>query len=58
MDNDTHAIMRLIDWIRGAPYTFRMSDFDEIKKSDMLFCRKFDANVDDTIIHQIQERYS
>lgn len=58
MDNDSHAIMRLIDWNRGAPYTFRMSDFDEIKNSDMLFCRKFDANVDDIIIHQIQERYS
>lgn len=58
MDNDSHAIMRLIDWNRGAPYTFRMSDFDEIKNSDILFCRKFDANVDDTIIHQILERYS
>jgi len=58
MDNDSHAIMRLIDWNRGAPYTFRMLDFDEINDSDMLFCRKFDPNVDDTIIHQIQERYS
>ena len=51
MDDDIHALMRLIDWTRGNPYIFRMSDKEDLVASDMLFCRKFDANVDAKIIH-------
>ena len=49
-DDDMHAIMRFIDWNRGGPYTFRRSDFDELCESEMLFARKFDAQVDADII--------
>ena len=34
--------MRLIDWNRGEPYTFRISDISELINSDILFARKFD----------------
>lgn len=57
-DNDPHAIMRLIDWNRGKPYTFRSSDYDELCESDMLFARKFDASVDSEIIKSIEKKFS
>lgn len=52
-DNDIAAIMRLIDWERGKPYTFRTGDFDELIKSDMLFARKFSMNIDEDIVNKI-----
>lgn len=52
-DNSNRSKMRLIDWNRGHPYTFRDSDFEEIKASEMLFARKFDANSDDEIIRKV-----
>ena len=55
-DNDPHAIMRFIDWKRGNPYTFRISDFDELCESEMLFARKFDASVDSEIIKSLERR--
>lgn len=55
MDNDPHAIMRLIDWNRGTPYTYRISDLDELKASDMLFCRKFDSVVDSLVIEAVKD---
>ena len=56
-DGYMHSIMRLIDWERGKPYIFRMSDIDEIKNSDMLFCRKFDSDIDSDIITFIKDTY-
>lgn len=56
-DNNPHAIMRLIDWNRGKPYTFRSTDYDELCESDMLFARKFDASIDSEIIKMIMEKY-
>ncbi|MBQ6971380.1 MAG: hypothetical protein IJP86_03380 [Synergistaceae bacterium] len=50
--------MRLIDWKRGEPYTFRLSDLEEIQKSPAMFARKFDEAVDPEIIRRIQELYS
>jgi hypothetical protein len=55
-DNDLHAIMRLIDWKRGKPYTFRYSEFDELCESEMFFARKFDASVDSEIINFNKEK--
>ena len=49
-DNDPRAIMRLIDWERGMPYIWRMSDKQELLESEMLFARKFDCAVDRDII--------
>lgn len=40
IDDEFDGCMRLIDWNRGCPYSFRNSDFNEIIKSDRLFCRK------------------
>lgn len=39
--DDNEQSMRLIDWKRGQPYTWRMTDLEEIMSSQMLFARKF-----------------
>ncbi len=61
-DNDhVKGAMRLIDWKRGehaSPYTFRISDLEEIKSSPAMFARKFDEAVDVDIVRKIQELYS
>lgn len=57
-DNDPHAIMRLIDWRRGTPYTFRSADKEELFTSDMMFARKFDSEIDQDIIKEISDRFS
>lgn len=57
-DNDLHSIMRLIDWQRGTPYIFRIDDKDMLRKSDMLFARKFDCNIDKKIIDYIAQYIS
>ncbi len=54
-DDDYHGCMRSIDWTRGNPYTYRISDFDELMNSDYLFARKFDQNQDSEIIDKIYE---
>lgn len=57
-DDHVKAAMRLIDWKRGTPYTFRLSDLEEIKNSPAMFARKFDGSVDAEIVRKIQELYS
>lgn len=52
-DDDYAGIKRLIDWNRGAPYTFREKDFDEIIRCDRFFARKFSTSVDKKIIDKI-----
>ena len=47
--------MRLIDWKRGEPYTFKKEDFDELVYSKMLFARKFDSELYPEIIDMIFE---
>ena len=42
--------MRLIDWHRGNPYTFTISDYEQLITSDCLFARKFDENIDMDIV--------
>ena len=49
--------MRLIDWDRGSPYTFKIDDYSQIKKSNMLFARKFQVDVDEKIINKIYNEY-
>lgn len=53
--NDSHTIMRYIDWNRGAPYVWRSCDFSELIDSDFLFARKFDSNIDADIIEKITQ---
>ena len=47
--------MRLIDWKRGNPYTFRKTDIQELKASPALFARKFDQKIDSKIISILGE---
>lgn len=58
MDDDKHAIMRLIDWKRGKPYVFRSEDYEELTASDMLFARKFDSALDPGIIERVRDYVS
>ncbi len=55
LNNDMHGNMRFIDWTRGEPYVFRISDLSELLNSDLLFARKFDEKVDFVIIEKIRE---
>ncbi|MBR6697127.1 MAG: glycosyl transferase [Lachnospiraceae bacterium] len=52
-ENISEDEIRLIDWERGKPYTFKMEDYNELAGSKMLFARKFDENVDNDIIEKI-----
>ena len=47
------SIFRNIDWTRGGPYVWRVEDYDELIHSNCLFARKFDENIDNTIIELI-----
>ena len=56
-EDDNYAqIMRMIDWKRGQPYTFKKDDFDELMNSGMLFARKFSAKTDKEIIDMIYDK--
>ncbi len=52
-ENHEKATMRMIDWKRGKPYTYRSEDFDELIQSPYMFARKFDEQVDYRIIDMI-----
>lgn len=54
-DNSYKANQRYIDWTRGEPYTFKINDYDELIKSDMLFARKFSTKVDKEIVDKIYD---
>jgi len=47
------ANVRLVDWKRGDPYTFLLSDYDELLESECRFARKFDETVDAEIIKKL-----
>lgn len=57
-DGHPDGLMRLIDWDRGQPYTFRRTDFEELTTSPYLFARKFDAGVDPEIILELKAHLS
>lgn len=54
LDGSYEGCMRLIDWSRSpdgnSPYTFRLSDLDELLASDRLFARKFDCGTDQQVV--------
>lgn len=54
-NNDYLGCMRCIDWNRGGPYVFRISDYNDLISSDYIFARKFDETVDNKIIQKIVE---
>lgn len=41
-DDNYDACMRFIDWKRGNPYVFRLSDLNDLLESKYFFARKFD----------------
>ena len=47
--------MRLIDWTRGKPYTWRTEDYDTLINTDMFFARKVDPDVDNEIINLLEK---
>ncbi len=50
------SVMRLIDWERGTPYTFRMDDLELLSQTELLFARKFDENLDSEIIEYLVKK--
>lgn len=56
LHDDCEGNMRLIDWNRGSPYTWRKQDYNELVGSDMLFARKFSSG-DMDVVNKIKDRY-
>ena len=54
-NDNCSANQRYIDWNTGTPYTWRISDFQDLKESNCLFARKFDEEIDSSIIEKIIE---
>lgn len=54
-DNNYISVMRHIDWVRGNPYVFRLTDYNELMNSPCMFARKFDSSIDSDIIDKIAE---
>ena len=54
-EDDNTPTLRLIDWERGLPWTWRVGDFETLRDSECLFARKFDAGVDAEIIELVAE---
>ena len=48
--------MRLTDWVRGNPYTFRMDDIELLFSSGYIFARKFDEKIDADVIDAIYDK--
>ncbi len=55
--NNLDRCLRLIDWERGNPYIYQLSDISLIEASDMLFARKFDWNTDADIVRLIANKW-
>ncbi len=54
-DKEFDGVMRLIDWNRGRPYTFKSTDFEELTISKYLFARKFVETVDFDIVKKLED---
>lgn len=58
-DDDRRAIVWIPDGdIKLRPKTFTVGDYRFLSGSDGLFARKFDDNVDDTIIDKMKQHYN
>ena len=53
--SENRQCVRQIDWDRGSPYVYRMSDKDELLNSKEMFARKFDENNDMEIVNFLKE---
>ena len=45
--------LREVDWNRGFPYVWRKEDYEYLVNNSNIFARKFDDNIDATIIEMI-----
>ena len=56
-DDEGAATLRYVDWSAGgrSPRVMTNADYDALKRSGMLFARKFDESVDGEIIRRIAE---
>lgn len=53
-DKNSSVRSRLIDWNRGNPYVWKLSDLDELMDSEAMFARKI---IDDDLIDAINKRF-
>lgn len=51
--DETIECAREIDWKRGSPYVYRLSDYGELMKSPAMFARKFDESTDIQIVKKL-----
>lgn len=54
-DDNYLSCLRLIDWKRGSPYIFKIEDFSQVVKSEFLFLRKVDWNIDKELIIKLAD---
>lgn len=52
-NNIVNDSLRYIDWKRGNPYIFTEMDYEELRKTDKLFARKFDEKVSAKLTEKI-----
>lgn len=55
-DDNYDACKRLLKWVNGKAYVWKMEDLKEIEESNAFFARKFDCNVDEEIIDYLYEK--
>lgn len=56
-DGTHRNTMRYIDWSSSRPHTFTYDDIEKLKKSELMFARKFDCNIDGHVIREIYKAY-
>lgn len=57
VENDDYmACLRYIDWTRGNPYVWKISDYDNLVNSNYLFARKFDEKESKELIDKIYNK--
>ena len=49
-------VKRAIDWTRGKPYTYRITDYEMLMTSGCLFARKLDDTIDAAIIDKLTNK--
>ena len=56
IEDNNIGSMRLIDWNRGDPYTWKIQDYTELVNSNKLFARKFSSQ-EEELIKLIESNY-
>lgn len=57
-ENNNRNDLRLVDWsrkVKDSPHIWRSDDFEVLKKSNRLFARKFDQEIDKEIVDKVFE---